>query len=222
MRDTGPDILRGFAVFAGLDEAVVQSLSRRCRWKAYGPRELVIGHEDRSLDVLFLVDGRAVVSLYSPDGQRVSYGEISKGGIVGEISAIDGDQRSATIECQESCSVAIMPRSVFLEALADHPPFALAIMRHLTEMVRRLTARAFEFSTLRVRERVAAELLRIARLEPLISPAPTHEEIASRIGTHREAVTRELAWLEDQNLIAREGRTLHINDAEGLRKLAEY
>jgi CRP-like cAMP-binding protein len=221
MRDTGHDTLRGFGVFAALDEATIQSLGRRCSWKNYKARELVIGHQDSSLDVLFLVEGRAKVSLYSPDGQRVSYGEIAKGSIFGEVSAIDGGPRSATIECQEDSTVAIMPQSVFLEALADHPAFALAVMRHLTALVRRLTGRAFEFSTLRVRERVAAELLRIAQSQPVISPAPTHEEIASRIGTHREAVTRELSWLEEQKLIAREGRTLRLRDAAGLRGLAE-
>lgn len=61
-----------------------------------------------------------------------------------------------------------------------------------------LTTRVYDFSTLAVKNRIQAELLRLANLVPKdgksarIFPAPTHGEIASRVSTHREAVTREL------------------------------
>jgi len=92
--------------------------------------------------------------------------------------------------------------------------------------MRRLTARVVEFSTLAVRHRIQAELLRLAGALPsgantaILSPAPTHAEIASRISTHREAVTRELSWLEDKGIIAKEGRTLRLKDLGKLRMLA--
>ena len=99
-------------------------------------------------------------------------------------------------------------------------------MRHITELARKLSDRVFEFSTLAVRGRLYAELLRMA--EPiqsktnaaLISPTPTHEEIASRISTHREAVTLELARLEELGLISRTGRTLRVTNLAGLRRLS--
>jgi len=99
-------------------------------------------------------------------------------------------------------------------------------MMHLTKQVRTLTGRVVEFSTLAVRNRVQAELLRRAGDVPptvnqaALSPAPTHAEIASRISTHREAVTRELSWLEDHGVIAKEGRTLRIKDLAKLRQMA--
>ena len=121
---------------------------------------------------------------------------------------------------------AIMPRKAFLRALGDHPAFMMAVMKHLTGQVRTLTARVFEFSTLAVRNRVQTELLRLAGAAPgsneaVLSPAPTHAEIASRISTHREAVTRELGWLEEKGFIAKEGRVLRVKDLAGLRKLVE-
>ena len=100
-------------------------------------------------------------------------------------------------------------------------------MRHLTEQVRNLTERVFEFSTLAVRNRVQAELLRLAGNPPprvnevSLSPTPTHAEIANRISTHREAVTRELRRLEKQGVIGKKGRTLQIRDLAKLRRLLE-
>jgi CRP-like cAMP-binding protein len=121
-----------------------------------------------------------------------------------------------------------MPQKTFLQALSDHPAFMMAVMGHLTKQVRSLTARVVEFSTLAVANRVQAELLRLAERSPsqanqaLLAPAPTHAEIASRISTHREAVTRELSWLEDQGLIAKEGRTLRIMDLARLRRMVSF
>jgi hypothetical protein len=101
----------------------------------------------------------------------------------------------------------------------------MAVLRHLTGQVRVLTTRIFEFSTMAVRQRLRAELLRLAEAasggkdQALLSPAPKHAEIASRISTHREAVTREFAWLEGQGYVAKEGRALKIPSLQRLRDL---
>jgi CRP/FNR family transcriptional regulator, cyclic AMP receptor protein len=226
MGKTNLEKLRAFAPFAKLEEPAFRALLGACGMRDFQPRELMIGQQDQSNDVLFLIEGRARVNVYSPDGQRVSLREISGGAVFGELSAIDGQARSASVEAVEICSVAIMPRRVFLKALSEHPEFGMAVMRHITQLVRKLTDRVFEFSTLVVRGRVQVELLRMIEERPpgnsdiVLSPAPTHEEIASRISTHREAVTRELAWLEAQGVVAKAGRTLRITNLERLRNLA--
>jgi CRP/FNR family transcriptional regulator, cyclic AMP receptor protein len=221
-----PDSLRKLDFFESLSDTAFEELSRRCLRKTFGPREIIIGHRDDTHDVLFLLDGRARVCIYSREGKRVSFREISPGGIFGELSAIDGQPRSASVESVGVCSTAIMPNRIFMQALDDHRAFRMAVMRHITELTRKLSDRVFEFSTLAVRARLYAELLRIAdSTQPnansaLIFPTPTHEEIASRISTHREAVTLELARLEELGLVARTGRTLVITNLAGLRKLA--
>ncbi|MBL8907451.1 MAG: Crp/Fnr family transcriptional regulator [Rhizobiales bacterium] len=218
--------LRAFAPFAKLEDGAFRALVGGCTQRDFVPRELIIGQQDQSHDVLFLIAGRARVNVYSPDGQRVSLREMPAGTMFGELSAIDGQTRSASVEALEPCSIAIMPRRLFIKALSDHPEFGLAVMRHVTQLVRRLTDRVFEFSTLVVRGRVQVELLRMiedlprTRGELILSPAPTHEEIASRVSTHREAVTRELAWLEAQGVIEKAGRTLKITNLDRLRNLA--
>jgi len=220
--------MKELAIFLGVDEASVSSLFRRCMWKTCAAGELVIGQEDRSFDVLLLANGRAKINFYSADGQRVSYGEIADGELFGELSAIDGKPRSATVECLQPSAIAIIPRQAFLDALASDPSFAMNVMRRLTSRIRSLTERAFEYGTLRVRERVAAELIRIAVVQcpgndaPTLSALPSHEEIASRIGSHREAVTREIAWMGQRGLIAKNGRTLQIRSLRRLQELVDH
>ena len=175
--------------------------------------------------MLFLLTGQARVSVYSAGGKQVSFRDIKPGDIFGEMAAIDDGPRSASIEAVTRCNVAILPQQAFLAALSSCRPLMLAVLRHFSTQVRLLTARVFEFSTLAVRSRVHSELLRLAELqaggknEVLLATAPTHQDIATRISTHREAVTREFNQLERLGVIVREGRKLRIRDLALLRSL---
>ena len=76
-----------------------------------------------------------------------------------------------------------------------------------------------------MRERVRRELLRLAtegtafRNGVVIQPAPTHYEIAARIGSHREAVTREFNRLESENIIEVRRKQIRIIDIERLKQM---
>ena len=80
------------------------------------------------------------------------------------------------------------------------------------------TERVFEVSALAVRERVRRELLRLAAdgtrtgRSVVISPAPTHYDLAARIGSHREAVTRELNRLAEEKVVEIGRREIRIVD----------
>ncbi|WP_161957404.1 Crp/Fnr family transcriptional regulator [Aestuariivirga litoralis] len=219
------DELHRFPLFGELDAHCLAALSAACSVREYGAGELVLGHNDTSYDVFFLVSGRLQVNLYSADGQRVGFHEMSGGGMFGEISAVDGLPRSVSVEAAVRCRVALLPRQRFIDLIRDHPGFAMAVTRQLASHVRRLTTRVFEFSTMAVRQRLRAELLRLARSEAgdsaVIDPVPTHAELASRISTHREAVSREMAWLDSHGLVVKKGRSLAIPSVTRIRSLIE-
>src|SRR5690606_18894793 len=104
---------------------------------------------------------------------------------------------------------------------------AVATLRHVTAEVRRLSERVFEFSTLLVQNRIQAELLRLAaeggsaQGEAVLSPAPSLSDIAGRVSTHREAVSRELSRLTSIGLLRREHGNLRITDVAKLAKLVD-
>ena len=101
----------------------------------------------------------------------------------------------------------------------------MATLRHVTAEVRRLSERVLEFSTLVVQNRIHAELLRLAADsghragQALLSPAPSLSDIADRISTHREAVSRELSRLVSVGLLRRERGGLKITDVARLEML---
>jgi len=210
------------AVFKGLPPSTLTRIEERCRWRRYEAGESIIDYLDASDDVFFLMAGEARVSIYSLDGKVVTFSDLGPGDLSGEMAAIDGDPRSASMEARTPCVVASMPAVAFREILQSEPAVTLSVLRYLVSKIRTLTRRVYEFSALAVGNRVQAEVLRLARLAPKdgkgarIAPAPTHHDIASRVSTHREAVTRELNRLSRMGIIERQGRALHVKDIDRL------
>jgi CRP/FNR family cyclic AMP-dependent transcriptional regulator len=217
--------LRGFMLFADVAPDTIEAIAGSCTWRGFEPGQTIISHQDPSRDVVFLTTGRARASVYAASGRQVSFRDIDAPGIFGELAAIDGLPRSASIEALGKCLAMTMPQARFLDMLAAHPSIALAVMQHLSGMVRGLSDRVVELSTLAVRGRIHAELIRLAEAtradgnEAVLSSAPTHLDIANRIATHREAVTRELGRLEALGVVVKEGRTLKILDMALLRAM---
>ena len=219
--------LTAFEVFRTLPPEAIEALSKRCQWHRYSSNQLIVGQDDETKDVFFIVRGKVRVTVYAASGKEVSFRDLGAGQMFGELSAIDGRRRSATVMAVQEALTARMPPNVFWKAIEHYPQVAAAVMRHLVSLVRALSGRVFEFSTLAVKNRIHAELLRLAREANeankgavLISPAPTHAEIASRISTHREAVTRELNELVRTGLIERRSGGLIIRDIDRLARLA--
>jgi len=217
--------LKGVAIFAALPSDAVERIQRRCAWRRYAPGEPIVDYLDGSDDVFFIALGEVRVTIYSTVGKAVNFREVTAGEVFGEFPAIDGGARSASVEARTSCLIASMPGTSFLELLQSEPGLAQALLPRLVKMIRALTTRVYEFSTLAVNNRIQAELLRLASLGPKqgklarIVPAPTHVEIASRISTHREAVTRELNRLSRIGIIERRGGTLLVKDVDRLTEM---
>ena len=118
-----------------------------------------------------------------------------------------------------------MPSETFNDLLVEHPVLALKVMKEMVGVIRTLNERVVEFSTLGVKDRIHAELLRLAQAGRIvegsgrISPPPTHAEIAARISTHREAVTRELKKLEREGIIEKTKGSIVIVDIEKFEKV---
>lgn len=220
-----PYSLEKIGIFSKLSRESVAALNKRCAWRKHESGETIVDHLDTSTDVYFIIDGAARASIYSALGKAVTFTDIGPGDLFGEIAALDGGQRSAAIEARTRCIVAAMPASVFREVLLAEPTVTQAILRRLVARVRTLTMRVYEFSALAVKNRIQAEILRLAMLtlpggsKVCIDVAPTHAELASRVSTHREAVTRELNRLSRLGIVEQRGRALIVNDLERLEEL---
>ena len=171
-----------------------------------------------STDVFFLLEGRAEVLLYSSNGREVCVNNIGPGDMFGEIAVLDGEPRSASIVAASDLVIVAMRANDFMTCFESSPEAGIWLARRLASGMRRLTEQVFELSALNVQTRIHCELLRLVQKGKAcgdgieVRPAPTHAELASRIGTHREAVTREMQVLSKAKIISYDRRRLLITD----------
>ncbi len=181
--------------------------------------QTVIARGEVSTDVFIVQEGLLQAVLYAADGRQVSLRELSAGQLFGELSALDNSQRSVGILAATDARLLAISQEAFQAALWKSPAAADWLIRRLASQVRSLTDRIFELSALNVQTRLHCELLRLGRAQGgEIDPAPTHAELANRISTHREAVTRELNALEARDILRSGRRRLTFVDFDRLER----
>jgi CRP-like cAMP-binding protein len=223
---TNSETLCGIEAFRRLSKEQRRVVARLCHCRQYTTGQQVVTHHDSSREVYFVVSGQLQVIIFAMNGKQVIFEDINSGEMFGELSAIDGQPRSAFVVAMTDTRVCSMSHDDFWQVLRAYPEVAESTMQRLTGMVRLLCERIFEISTLPVKDRIHAELLRLALQHmrnddnsAIIEPAPTHADIACHIGSHREAVSRGLVCLRKKGMIERRGNKLIIHNVAQLREI---
>lgn len=213
-------------LFRDCSEEDRKRVETRCRWRKFQEGEIIIDRGADTHEVHFVVSGQVRVVDHGRSGREVSLETVDAGGIVGELAAIDGGERSASVVAEQPSVTAALDARTFLKVLADHSDVGLAMMRRLTRIVRTASGRIMELSTLGAHNRVHAELLRLARSKAgdtatsaRLYPIPVHAELAARVATTRETVARVMSDLTRKGLLERDGNALVIPDLAALEEL---
>ncbi len=219
--------LDGITLLQRLPEAERKALARRCSFKTVAAGQVILDRFSASNGVCFLVAGVARVVHYVADHEEITIATIPAGDTIGEISAIDGLGRSASVVADAECLVAELAQTEFHALLARQGAVALDLLRRWAETIRKLSDKVSYLSTGSPDQRVYAELVRLARPEQpgssrwLIRELPTHQDLARWAQTSREVVASAVAELVRRGVAERRTRSLHITDYGMLKSLTQ-
>ncbi len=219
--------LSAIALLGDLSEAELAELEQQCSWRHYSSQEQIIDRQSDTTDIFFVAEGRVRIVNYSLSGREITFDELGQGEHFGELAAIDGQPRSASVMAMNNCLVASLSQDRFRAIVQEHPQMALRLMEDLAGMVRSSTERIMDLSTLAANNRVQAEVLRQARefseddICAIIKPIPVHSDIASRVSTTRETVARVMNDLARQGVVERRKDALVIGNIEQLSEMVE-
>ncbi len=224
---TGPEhALARHAFLAGTPAAVLARFAAYARWIDAGPDQTLVDFHDVTTDVYFVVQGSVRVLVRTANGEQTQIlGDFTAGDLVGEMSAIDNAPRSARVEALVRTRLCVVPATAFLDLALTSQSVGLRLMRLLTGRIRTQNRRLLEYTALPTRLRLAAELLRLSRVRPdgtcTVSPPPTQDELAARIGARRETVSRELSVLTRAGLLRRSRSAIVLDEPDALRATVE-
>ncbi len=213
-------------ILAGLSDNDLGEIGRRMRHRRWPAGHPFVGHRDESRDVYFVLDGKVRVTIYSESGREVSFRDLEAGSTFGELAAIDRKPRSANVVALTDVLVGSIPAAEFMALMRQYPSVAEAVLVKLADLVRALSQRLYELSE-PVPVRICTELIHMAEARSQdgrtarLRPPPKHADIASRLLTHREAVSRLLSDLRREGLVERGRGELVIRDIPRLREFAE-
>jgi len=214
--------LRRVALFDGLPDDRLDRVAQTCRWQSVdADQSLVLRAQDEG-DVYFIVSGSVRITTYAASGRQVTFRDCGEGELFGELAAIDGGPRSADVVTLQPSVLASLAPADFRALLREEPLLAERVMLRLASLVRELSERIIDLSTLDVPQRLRAELLRMAQAAGVagnrarLEPSPKHAALASRISTNREQVTRELNALVRLGVLQKDGKVLVVTDVQDL------
>ncbi len=168
--------------------------------------------------------GHVKVSAMARDGREVVLGVAGPGELLGDLSAIDGAQRSATVTALDEVEVLSVSGEAFRALLERRPRIALVLLRRVAARLRAADRQRLEFAAYDVFGRVGQRLLDLAEGSGpagsdgvVIDLALTQDELAAWTGSSREAVSKALSAMRQLGWIETGRRKIIVRDIEALR-----
>ena len=227
MEKSKESMLAHILVLEGIGDKERKKIAGQCQWRQFVAEEQILDRDSGSSDVYFVIDGEVRVVNYSMAGREVQFASFRPGDYFGDLAAIDGLPRSASVNAVRDTTVAVIKGADFLAMLQRNSSAAMHVLNRLALIVRACDDRIMDLSTLSAYQRVYVEILRRAKPDKvvpgqwIVRPYPPEREIASRAGTTRETVARAVSQLRQAGLVLRKDRNLYIRDRDKIVALVE-
>jgi CRP-like cAMP-binding protein len=210
-----------------LDRDERAEFARRCRRRRWRRGEVLIREAEDSDSVLLLESGRVKATSHTAGGSEIVLAVRGPGALLGELSAVSREPRSATVQALEPVTALLMPLTEFEVYLKEHGRVAFLLMRLIAEKLRDADRKRIEFGAQDTTGRVAARLVELA--ERFGTPVEggvriglplSQDELAGWIGASREAVSKALGVLRSAGWIRTSRLSVVVLDLGALRDRA--
>ena len=181
--------------FEGLADAEIQQIESAAERRKYEKGTVILKEDDATDYLYILLSGQVHAYLDDEEGKRIIVNSIGPYELFGELAMFSGDKRSANIRAVETCEVIIIQREVILQAVTELPTLCCNLVKRLAKKINALTEDVSCLALMDNYGRIARLLNQHARENDhgyLLTGQLTQQEIADRIGSSREMVSRIL------------------------------
>ena len=211
--------------FHAFDNRVKNStrLIELSRFKKFSTGDIIIHEADTNDIVYFILEGRVKVTNFSEKGREVWHNELVGGQTFGEVAALTGQKRVASVIAIHATKVALITRDEFFALIHHDASVAIWVMEELASRLKVASQKFYELVSYSVPLRVRSEIIKLCEgnetgdNEIEITPIPNFSELARRINTDRENVSREISYLSKNGILKKTKTSLVILDISYLK-----
>lgn len=214
---TNLDLIRRVPLFSMITPDQVLLLSDAVDKRRFKRGERIVTQGGQANALFILLTGSARVVFTDDKNREVILAALVPGDYIGEMSLIDNDPHSASVETERQTDVLVLGRAEFMRCLSDNPMMAYSVMRGLVARLRKADEKIGSLALMGVHDRVANVLLDSAvpdgEQRLVIREKISRQNIAKMVGASREMVSRVMRDLELQGFIqTRDDGAVVINE----------
>jgi len=206
---------------ADLSPAARQALARVATQRHYDAGKVIYVAGEPAETVYILEQGWVKAIRTSPEGREQAMLFLRSGEVFGDVAALTDTAYPCTVVALEQVDAWAIDKHAILSLIGRHPDLAMAVIRRLGERVLHYVSLVEDLSLRSVEARLARTLLEHAEVadDRLVVPRQTwttFDEMATRLGTVRDVLSRALKAMEDEGLLRVDRREIDILDPAGL------
>ena len=223
MRPAKVETLKAIELFSELSGDELGSLANLAIAKNYAPGDVMF-LEGQPCEGLWIIgEGAARVIKTTPRGRQLVLTTQVAPSTVAEVPVFDGGPYPASLIALQPTSALLILKQDFLNLCRSNPALALRFLRVFGRRLRQLVGLTERVTFGTIRQRLAAELLERAKLagSEAFQLEETQEELANRLGSVREVISRNLSRFQSEGLLRAGKRAIEILDHTGLQQEAE-
>lgn len=208
-------------LFSGLSEEELGKIVRIAVPKNFARGESVFFEGDEANGFYMVLEGRVKIYKMSVEGKEQILHIFGPGEPIGEVPVFHGQPFPANAMTLVNTKLLFFPRREFVDLVTANPSLALNMLAMLSLRLRRFASQIESLSLKEVPGRLAAYLIYLSEEQgspDRVTLDIPKGQLASLLGTIPETLSRIFARMSEEGLIRVEGRTIYIDDAEGLKE----
>ncbi|MGA2181986.1 MAG: Crp/Fnr family transcriptional regulator [Bryobacteraceae bacterium] len=221
------DALRRTAMFGGLAEQDLQSVAQRASEHRYIAGRFCSPPARQPRGMFVILEGAVQALRESSDGREKVIHIEPAGSTIAEVPVFDEGDYPSTVRALEDTTALFLARQDVRRLCLAHPEIAPGALKLLASRLRQAAALIESLSLRDVDRRLASLLLVEAQAmgqrngdELTLELRLTHQQMASRIGSVREVVSRAMARLQESGLVRVDGKRVIVPREKALVEFA--
>lgn len=215
-------ILRNSLLFSGMSERDLGDIAGIAVLKKAEKNETILNEGDPAESLYILGSGRVEVFKLSSEGKKQTLRIILPGEAFAEVAMFSEDVYPAYADALSNCEMLAIPKREFIRLLKENSELSLRMISSLASLLKGFTGMVEDLCLRDVSARLAKFFLDRSTVEErdFFLLEMKMGELAQRICTVSETLSRTLKKLRVRGIIDMKGKTITILDKETLRKIA--